>query len=903
MQRSDTTPQGKPWHALDVKAVVRLIDTDIDSGLTSEEAAARLEQYGPNAVSRVRRKSVVQMLLRQFTDPLVLVLLMAAVITFLLEDYIDTGVILAVVIINAIIGFIQEERAESAIESLTKLLKVESVVVRDGRNVPISSEDIVPGDIVVLQSGDKVPADIRVVEEKNLQSDESILTGESAPVSKSSHKVAEDDPVSDRVSMLYSGTLVTAGNARGVAVATGDITEVGIISRLIAGAPDIATPLTRKLARFGKWLTAAIIVVAGLTFGLGVLAGEPAQMMFSAAVAIAVAMIPEGLPAIVTIVLAVGVKRMADRNSIIRNLPSVETLGSVTVICSDKTGTLTANEMTVRRVHAGGYEYELGGVGYNPDADGVVPVDTDESKLQYRAFIECLRCGLLCNESDLLRKDEEWVPNGDPTEVALIVAAAKIGLDREAERKSHCRVDVVPFESSKMYMATLNENSDGDRMIYAKGSLEKILGMCSDAMADGDHSPLDADRVLARSEDLAHQGYRLLGFAMKAVPADVQSLDDEDLAEMTFLGFQAMSDPSRPEVIEAIRECREAGIKVKMITGDHVVTARAIARDIGLVGESELKAVTGSELETIPDEEFADSVAATTVFARVAPEQKYRLVEALQSRGQIVAMTGDGVNDAPALKKADIGVAMGKAGSDVAKDASDMVLTDDNFASIVAAVEEGRTVFSNLLKTLAFILPTNAGEGLIIIVALLGGYLLPVTPVQLLWINTVTAVTLALPLAFEPLEAGVMKLPPRRPDAPIVSRELLIRIGTVGIYMVVAGFAVFLLERAAGVPLSQARTAAVSTIVAVEVFYLFVARSERIPVWELGLFSNPYVWIGVPLVALLQLAFVYVPIMNVFFGSAPLPGRVWAEVILLSFPVALVVMAEKAIKRRFWPER
>lgn len=886
------------WHAIEAKKAADHLGTHTGTGLSADQAVARLGDIGPNLITKVTRKSHLLMLLSQFTNPLIVVLLGAAAITFALGDHIDTGVILAVVIINAVIGFIQEEKAENAIESLAKLLKIESVVLRDGVTRRMSAEEIVPGDVALLQAGDKVPADIRLLDERNLHVDESLLTGESAPASKSKDPVKPDDSVSDRTCMVYSGTLVTAGSGKGLVVATGDATELGKISRLITAAPEIATPLTRKLARFGKWLSAAVLGVAALTFALGIALGGSPRETFSAAVAIAVAMIPEGLPAMVTIVLAVGVKRMADRNAIIRTLPSVETLGSVTVICSDKTGTLTANEMTVRRVYAGRNEYELGGVGYDPQMDGIVPVDTDESELKCEAFTECLRCGLLCNESELIHKSDDWVPGGDPTEVALITSAMKAGLDPEIEKKERARVDVIPFESSNMYMATLNESPDGARVIYVKGSLERMLGMCSSQMSDSDTIPMDSKHIEDRANNLARQGFRILAFARKVVSSDTDFISNPDLSDMTFLGIQAMSDPARPEAIAAVHECKGAGIEVKMITGDHVSTAHAIARDMG-IGGVDPKSITGSQLADMTENEFDQTACSASVFARVAPEQKYRLVESLQNAGETVAMTGDGVNDAPALKKSDIGVAMGKAGSDVAKDASDMVLTDDNFASIVAAVEEGRTVLSNLLKALAYILPTSLGQGLIIVVALLGGYVLPVTPVQILWINTVTTVTLALPLAFEPREQGVMESPPRNPNAPILSTSLIIRTIDVGVYMVAAGFAIFVLERSKGAAIEEARTAVVSTIVAIGAFYLFQARSERIPIWKLGFFSNPYIWVGVPVVALLQLAFVYLPTMNFLLGSAPLPGWIWLRIMLVSIPVTLVIGIENAIRQRF----
>lgn len=889
-------PTGK-WHAMEVSQVVERLDTDLTHGLSEEEAARRIELYGPNKVTTGKRKSRLQAFLEQFTNPLVIILLAASLITFLLGEYLDSGVIMAVVIINAIIGFVQESKAESAIEALARMLKVEATVLRDGDSHRIPADQIVPGDVVILQSGDKVPADLRLVEIKNLQVDESILTGESVPVSLQTSVVEEDEPVAERVNMAYSGTLVSSGTGKGVATGTGDDTEIGRIHELVETAPTIATPLTGKLAKFGKLLSFAVLGVSALTFGLGVFVGRDAIEMFFTSVAIAVAMIPEGLPAIVTIVLAIGVNRMASRHAIIRTLPSVETLGSVTVICSDKTGTLTKNEMTVREVFTGGLNFEIGGVGYDPRLCCVVPTDTDDTELETKAFRDCLRAGLLCNDSGLEYKDEQWIPTGDPTEVALIVSAMKAGFDPEDEKENYPRLDVVPFESEKMYMATLHSTSEGGRIMFVKGSIEKMLDMSSSEMCDGTEREVSRERVMHRYEDLAGQGYRMLAFAEKEMPEGTDAISDDDLRNLTFLGLQAMSDPARPEAIEAVRECKEAGIQVKMITGDHVITAKAIARDLG-IGGLEVVAKTGSELAQLSDEEFARTAQDALVFARVSPEQKYRLVEALQKAGNVVAMTGDGVNDAPALKKADIGVAMGMTGSDVARDASNMVLTDDNFASIVAAVEEGRTVFSNLIKSLVYILPTNAGEGMVIIAALLGGLILPVTPVQLLWINTVTAVALALPLAYEPAEPGLMKLKPRDPEAPMIPRHLIERIVLVGIVMVIGTFVIFLYEESIGASPEQARTAAVGTIVAYEIFYLFSARSERIPIWQMKLFNNPYIWVGILLVILLQSGFTYLPIMNVFFGTAPLPFGAWLRIIAVAFPILIVVGIEKTIRMR-----
>ncbi len=884
----------KKWHALQAQEVVGELETNMQTGLAEEEAGSRLDKYGKNAVEGGKRKSYIKMLLSQFLDPLVVVLIVAAVITLLLRHYIDSTVIFVVVIVNAIIGFVQEERAESAIEALSKMLKSEAVIIRGGTSRKLTADNVAPGDVILLQSGDKVPADIRLVETKNFQANESVLTGESAPASKNTNPVEEDVMIADRKCMAYSGTLVTNGSARGVVTATGNATEIGKISSLINEAPDISTPLTRRLAKFGLWLSIAVVIVSVATFGLGVVFGQDMVEMFLASVAIAVAMIPEGLPAIVTIILAVGVRRMADRNSIIRTLPSVETLGSVSVICSDKTGTLTANEMTVGRLYAANHDYEFGGVGYNPNDCCVTPVNSDDTEISSQAFHETLRCGMLCNDSSLEEKNGDFFAIGDPTEVALTVAGIKAGFVEEELYSSHRRLDAIPFDSANMYMATANERPGEGNVIYVKGSVEKLLRLSSSQLFDDGPGELDEEHVTKRAEALASQGLRVLAFARKVVPPEKTDVNDEDLTDLEFLGIMGMSDPARPEAINAIKECKRAGIEVKMITGDHVSTARAIAHDLG-IGSKDLKALTGSDLAKLSEEDFEKEANEVSVFARVEPEQKYRLVESLQKNNKIVAMTGDGVNDAPALKKADIGVAMGKGGSEVAKDASDMVITDDNFASIVAAVEEGRTVFSNLRKTLTWLLPTNLGEGLIIVIALLGGFVMPVSPVQILWINTITAVTLALPLAFEPMEKGTMELRPRPQNAPLLDMGMYIRIVVVALCIVAGGFAIFWFDLQNGVSVAEAQTAAVATIVGYELFYLFSSRSERQPAWKIGWFSNPYVWLGVFLVVLLQLGFTYLPFMNTLFGSAPLPWYIWLEVIAVSAPVMLIVGTLKLV--------
>ncbi|MFQ3548186.1 MAG: HAD-IC family P-type ATPase [Armatimonadota bacterium] len=888
------------WHSLEINEVQELQKTDIVNGLTTEEAKRRLEEYGPNVVTRRKGKTALQMLMHQFTDPLVFILIIAAVIKLIKGDMIDFGVIMAVVIINAIIGFIQEGKAESAIASLDKMLTASATVIRDGEKITISSEEVVPGDIVIINSGDKTPADIRLFEVKNLHIDESILTGESAPVTKSTRTVHAEDPISEQHCMSFSGTLIARGSGAGIAIATGDDTQLGYISKLIDSAPEIATPLTKKLVKFGKMLSFAILIVTSIVFVISILMGNDPSEMFAAAVAIAVAMIPEGLPAIITIILAVGVRRMAARHAIIRKLPSVETLGSVSVICSDKTGTLTANEMTVKQVYAGAINYEFSGIGYDPRNSEVRAVEHDDESLHDRAFLECMICGVLCNDSDIKMEEEDiWRAVGDPTESALVTSAIKAGIDPKTIKEEYPRLDVIPFESEHMYMATLNQTPEGKKVIYVKGSLEKLLSMSSCQMFGDNLGELDKQHALDRADDFARQGYRVLAFAMKEVDSNTETIDEKDMYDLVYLGIQAMSDPARPEAIEAIKICKKAGIEVKMITGDHITTARAIARDLGLEMK-ENGSITGAELSKLSKEEFEEVANNATVFARVSPEQKFDLVTALQKRDKVIAMTGDGVNDAPALKAADIGVAMGKVGSEVAKDASDMVLTDDNFASIQAAVEEGRSVYNNLIKTLAYILPTNAGEGLVIISALLAGLTLPVTAIQILWINTVTTVTLSLSLAFEPIEKGLMNKPPRDPNAPMLSRAVIERILLIGIWMVIVGFAIFYYEyEIKKVSIEEARTAAVAAIVFVELFYLFSARSLTANFIKVGLFTNPYVWIGTFAVTLFQLAFTYLKPMNIMFGTAPISWEIWWHILILSLPTIVIADIHKIICRNY----
>ena len=890
------------WHHCRAEDVAEFLNTDPARGLQAFEAKHRLERFGPNVVTAKKQAGPLKRFLLQFHQPLVYILLSAGIITLFLREWVDAAVILGVVLVNAIIGFIQEAKAEKAIESLKSMMTTATTVLRDGKWISLDAANLVVGDIVQLQSGDKVPADLRLFRCRDLQIDESALTGESVPVPKKQEILEKETILADRRNMAYAGTLATYGQGQAIVVATGDKTETGRISELIASATDISTPLTKKIASFSTILLYAILVLAALTFAVGVWRGESAIYMFMAAVALAVGAIPEGLPAAVTITLAIGVKRMAAQKAIIRKLPAVETLGSTTVICSDKTGTLTENQMTVRRIVAGGAAYDVEGNGYAPEGsflrDGQGVLSPYPKVLE-----ECLLAGLLCNDARLVSADGIWRVEGDPTEGSLISVAGKAGFSPEETVARWPRRDAIPFESERQFMATLHRTEDGDGSVaYLKGAVERLLHACDERMdEEGGRTALDRKAVLAEADNLAREGLRVLAMASRSFPGGKERLEIEDcLSGLTFLGLQGMIDPPRVEAITAVAKCREAGIDVKMITGDHAVTAAVIARqlNIGHGGEAEPVALTGKELEGLSDEGLIEAAEKTSVFARVAPEQKLRLVEALQARHHIVAMTGDGVNDAPALKQADIGIAMGITGTDVSKEAADMVLTDDNFASITQAVEEGRRIFDNLVKFITWTLPTNGGEGLVILAAIMTGVTLPILPVQILWINMTTAVLLGLMLAFEPGEADAMQYPPRDPARPILSGVILLRILLVSVLMLAAVFSVFVWQKSQGYSLESARTVAVNLFVTIELFYLFNCRSLTKSAFKIGFFSNPWVLAGSGAMVVLQLVFTYAPVMNRIFYTAPISVFDWLLIVVVSLIVYLAVGLEKDLRYR-----
>jgi len=892
------------WHQLKSEEVVRILGVDLETGLSETEVRERQEKYGPNRLTAQKHKSALKRFLLEFHQPLIYILLAATGITLYLGEYVDSSVIFGVVLINAIVGYLQESKAEKAIDALARMVITEATVRRSGNKMRIPSEQLVPGDVVLLQSGDKVPADLRLVHVRSLQVDESALTGESVPVEKHVGPLALDTVLADRKNQTFAGTLVTYGQAEGVVLATGNKTETGHISSLISEATDLSTPLTQKIAHFSTILLYAILGLAVLMFAVGVWHGQSMVQMFMAAVALAVGAIPEGLPAAVTITLAIGVSRMAKRRAIIRKLPAVETLGSTTIICSDKTGTLTQNKMTVQKIFAGDQLHEVTGGGY--EAQGEITQDGKTVKpLSHAALKECLKAGLLCNDSQLVEKNGRTEVQGDPTEAALIVSSQKGGLIEKDFARDLPRLDVIPFESEHQYMATLHGQEGQTRTIYMKGSVERLLEKCTTTLnADGVVIALDKQKERQVAETMAAQGLRVLAFARRMAPSEQHRLDHSHVAgELTFLGLQGMIDPPRSEAIEAVRKCQSAGIKVKMITGDHILTAKAIAKQIGLDGMNgsnrELIATTGKDLERYSDQDLLDVAERTTVFARVTPEQKLRLVQALQARGHVVAMTGDGVNDAPALKQADIGVAMGITGTDVAKGAADMLLTDDNFASIEAAVEEGRGVFDNLTKFIVWTLPTNAGEAAILLTAVFAGAVLPILPVQLLWINMSSALLLGLMLVFEPKESDLMMRPPRDPKLPILTRPLFARMGLVTIIMAVGAFGLFFWEqKAKGASLAEARTIVVNVIVMVELFYLFNCRSLTRSMFSLGVFSNPWIIVGVSATVAAQLAFTYAPFMNRLFHTAPIDGVVWLHIVGVAVIAYVVVEFEKWIRSK-----
>ena len=898
-----------------VADVIGKLRTNLETGLTTDDANVRLAQYGPNLLPKAKGDTAWTLLWRQINSPLIWVLLASGFVAMLVDptDGIKNGlVILAVVVLNTLIGFVQEFKAGKAIEALSKMVPENVTALRDGKKATLAGADLVPGDVVLLASGDKVPADMRLAAVKTLKIEEAALTGESVPAEKDTNASAENAGIGDRSGMVFGGTLVTYGTATAVVCGTGAATELGRISTMLKEATDLQTPLTKALQSIGKYITIGIIVIAAIMLVVGTwrtmaetgVAFLPAlreTVIF--AIALAVGAIPEGLPAIVTIALAIGVQRMAARRAVIRKLPAVETLGSTTTICSDKTGTLTRNEMTVQALWTTRGSYAISGVGYEPagqikdssggDLTGNLPADA----------LDLLLSGALCNDATLVSEGASHKITGDPTEAALVVSAEKIGLKVDSARRNHPRLDAIPFVSENQFMATLNNYPEASPRIILKGAPEVILKRCEG---------IDPASVLAEVSRLAAQGMRVLAIAAKPTGQSGHLQMADTSGGFKLLGLQGMIDPPRSEAIAAIKTCHAAGINVKMITGDHKETAQAIGAQLNILTDA--KAVTGAQLAEMSEEQMRQVVRTTNVFARVAPEHKLRLVKALQANNEVVAMTGDGVNDAPALKQSNIGVAMGITGTAVSKEAADIVLTDDNFASIAAAVEEGRRVYDNLIKSLVFVLPTNLGLAMILMAAViffpflldpatgLKELLLPMAPTQLLWINLVATVALALPLAFEAKEPNVMRRPPRSPDAPVLSGFVIMRTFVAATLMTIGAVGLFLWEyNAHGETVDAMKTGqtmAVTTVIMFQVFYVINCRSLKDSLLSIGLWSNMTVFIGIAALLLLQLGFIYLPFMNAIFGSLPLSAKDLLVATAVGMIILPVISFEKILRNR-----
>ncbi len=883
------------WHSLAAERVTAHLEVDPAVGLSDDEAARRLLTYGENRPTVSGGRSIFSRLADQVIQPLVLVLIGSGTITTFLGEWIDASVIFGVVVVNALIGFFQEGKAEAALAALARAVATDVTVLRGGMRRRMDATGLVPGDIVWLAAGDRIPADLRLLGGRQLRTVEAALTGEAAPVDKHSETLSTDTSLADRRNMAYAGTALVAGSGYGVVIGTGNQTETGRISTLIAAAPDMATPLTRKMAEFANLLLWVILGLASLTMLIGWLRGGQLFDLFIAAVALAVGAIPEGLPAAMTITLAIGVSRMAKRRAIIRRLPAVETLGSTTVICSDKTGTLTDNAMTVTELWAGGTAIEVTGLGYVPD--GKVGAGETAAPQINPALRETLLAGVLCNDATLRHEARHWHITGDPTEAALLVVARKSGQDEGTLRTLFPRTDELPFDATRQTMAT-QHSVEGNPVLYLKGALERVLPACRTMLDERGNEVLIAPPVIEAIGDMmAARGLRVLALARRPMAVAELLTEATPASGLIFLGLVGMLDPPRPRAMAAVKACHAAGIKVKMITGDHAATATAIAGKIG-IGHAKQAAISGRELAQMDDAALQEAAQTHDVFARVEPEQKLRLVRALQARGEVVAMTGDGVNDAPALKSADIGIAMGLAGTDVAKEAAAMVLTDDNFATIEAAIEEGRGIYDNLVKFITWTLPTNIGEGLVILAAIVAGVTLPITPLQILWINMTTAVLLGLPLAFEPAEAGIMRRPPRPPGQAILDAVLIERIVLVGALMLAGSFGLFMIALQNGESMAVARTIAVNVFVAIEIVYLFNCRSLRKPALSLAPFSNPWVWWGVGAMAVLQAGLTYWAPLNAVFATAPIDARAWLQIAAVATLAFLIVEGEKFVRRR-----
>ncbi len=867
-------------------------------GLSLLEVERRLGIYGLNRLPAPPRRGAWKRFLLQFHNILIYVLLGSAVITMALNHWVDTAVILAVVLANAIIGFIHEGKAEKAMDAIRQMLAPHASVVRNAERHTVVSEQLVPGDIVLLEPGDKVPADLRLLQAIGLQVQEAILTGESVPVEKQVEPVASTAGLGDQSCMAFSGTLVASGQGMGLVTATGAMTQIGRISGMMADIEILITPLVRQTNIFARWLTILILLVAAilLVFGYFVEHHDFSEL-FMAVVGLSVAAIPEGLPAVLTITLAIGVHAMAGRNAIVRRLPAIETLGAVSVICTDKTGTLTRNEMAVASVVTHNQVFAVSGTGYGPE--GRVSLAGAAVGSEALALLEQLgQAAALCNDAGLHEKNDDWSVEGDPMEGALLAFAGKAGTEAREQRRTWTRTDTIAFDSKHRFMATLHHDHQGRANIYVKGAPERILDMCCAQRTAAGKEVLDRPYWQDEIEKIAAQGQRVLALARRSVPPDHTVLELADVeGSLELLGMVGLIDPPRPEAIAAVAECRAAGIRVKMITGDHAGTAAAIGRQIGL--QNPATVLTGAELDGMSDATLAATVLEADIFARTSPEHKLRLVMALQSQGMTVAMTGDGVNDAPALKRADAGIAMGRKGSEAAKEAAEVVLADDNFASIVAAVREGRTVYDNIKKVISWTLPTNAGEAVTIIVALLFGMTLPVTPVQILWINLITATTLGLALAFEPTENDTMRRPPRPRNQPLLTGELAWHIVLVSVLFLCGVFGIFVYAVDQGYPIQLARTMALNTLVVMEIFHLFFIRNiyGTSLTWKAAR-GTKVVWLTVAIITLAQFLITYAPPLQGLFDTQSIALLDGFLIVGVGVAVFAVVETEKQLRLR-----
>lgn len=876
--------EDRPWHALEVDEVRTHLETDLESGLTTESVTRRQEEFGKNVLPEKEKTPEIIKFLRQFNDVLVYVLLAAAVVTGFLGEYIDTIVIVLVVTIIGVVGYLQENKAEEALEGIKKLLETKAIVIRNGKQSEIDSSDLVVGDVLVLAAGDKVPADARVVQAEKFKVEESALTGEATTVEKKTDVVKEDAVLADRKNMVYSGTSVATGSAKAIVTAIGEGTELGQINASISEVQTVKTPLIRQTTKFGQTVSIAILIISVVIYAFGYFLREyePVELMLTT-IGLAVAAIPEGLPAVISIILALGVRNMAEQKAIVRSLPSVETLGAVSVICTDKTGTLTKNEMTVKQIVTAKHDIEVSGSGYAPNGNLELngqPFDLDDDE----SMIDLLTVGKTCNDAQLNEEDGNWVINGDPTEACLLTVAEKA--ERPIERLKV--ISKIPFDSEYKYMATLVDYK-GERMIFVKGAPDRLFDMVSS-------EDFKQDYWDEKRKEIADRGQRVLGAGLKRVDSSKASIDHEDVEDgLTFLGLFGIVDPPRQEAVDAVAACRDAGIRIKMITGDHKDTAVAIAKELGMEVEGALE---GRELTDMTDEEIKEASVHNDVFARTSPNDKLRLVKGLQENGLITAMTGDGVNDAPALKRADIGIAMGIKGTEVAKEASQMILVDDNFKTIYNAVREGRRVYDNLKKTILFLLPTNGGQALLVAMSILLGAAAPLSPVQILWVNMVVAITLSLAIAFEPLEESTMKRPPRPANVPLLSRYYIFRVIFVSI--IIGGGSLWINYMLGDFDYSteKLQTITLNAIVMAQLFHLYNCRTELAPAFNRHFFDNKIAFLVSALLIALQLFITYVPFMHTLFGTAPLTWKDWIYPVAFGAVVFIIVEIEKAISRR-----